>query len=151
MYGYGSLQLFPSVTEWRFSDHNWGSSQSDYRRWPVQVTYPLLLGVLAGIILVDSWEFPLHQVSTWPWYAPVPPFPVVSFSILPFIHSPNSIPQDPIPNMAVSQKIGIPSTSTPSDIILRHIPKGRSIILQVHLLNYVHNRFIYNSQNLKTT
>ena len=37
---------------------------SDHRIWPVQATYPLLLCVLAEVILVDSWEFPLHQVFT---------------------------------------------------------------------------------------
>jgi hypothetical protein len=28
-----------------------------YRRWPFQISYPLLLGVLARVTLIDSWEF----------------------------------------------------------------------------------------------
>lgn len=35
-----------------------------------QAAYPLLLGVLVKIILIDSWEFSLHWVSTLPWNAP---------------------------------------------------------------------------------
>ena len=30
----------------------------------VQATYPLSLGVLAGVMLADFWEFLSHQVST---------------------------------------------------------------------------------------
>ena len=69
-FGFGSLDLFPSVTGWNLSDDNWDSHQSDYRRWPVQTRCPRLLGVLAGVILVDSQEFPLHKVSIWLWNAP---------------------------------------------------------------------------------
>lgn len=31
---------------------------SAHRRWPDQATYPNLLGVLAGVTLADSWDFP---------------------------------------------------------------------------------------------
>lgn len=40
-----------------------------HRWWLV----PPFLGVLAGVI-VDSWEFPLHQVFTWPRYTVLSPF-----------------------------------------------------------------------------
>ena len=59
-----SLHLYPSVTEWRLLNESWGSHQSDHRRWPVQVMHPTLLGVLTTVILIESCDFPLHQVST---------------------------------------------------------------------------------------
>lgn len=37
-----------------------------YRRWLVQALYLLLLGILDRLIHIDSWEFPLHQVSSSP-------------------------------------------------------------------------------------
>jgi hypothetical protein len=54
-------------------------------------------------------------------------------------------------NMMVSQKIGKPSTSKPSYTTPWHIPKGHSILPQGQLLNYIHSRFIHNSQKVKTT
>ena len=53
-------------------------------------------------------------------------------------------------NIVVSQKIGSPSTSRPNYIIPEHIRKGHPTLSR-HLLNYVHNSFIHNSQKLKTT
>lgn len=44
----------------------------------VQVKYPLLLGILVGVILVDPWKIPLYQVSTSLQNAPF----LVSFSTL---------------------------------------------------------------------
>lgn len=36
-----------------------------YSRWPIQATHPPLLAVLSRVILEDSWEFLLNQVSIW--------------------------------------------------------------------------------------
>lgn len=90
----GSLHLFPPVTGHKFFDNNWDSYQSDCRRWSVQATYALLLGVLAEVILVGLWEFPLHRVSIWPWN--IPPFLIISFSTLLLYLLPSKIPQVPI-------------------------------------------------------
>lgn len=57
----------------------------DHRRWSIQATYPLQLRVVAGVILVDSRMFPLHNVSICPKNAPS--FQL-SFSALPFYPSP---------------------------------------------------------------
>ena len=54
-------------------------------------------------------------------------------------------------SMAVSQKIGNQTTSRPNSNTLGHIPKGCSIIIQGHLLNYVHSTIICNSQNQETS
>ena len=54
-------------------------------------------------------------------------------------------------SVAVSQETGSQPTSGPSNTTLGHIPKGRSIIPQGHLLNYVHSSIICNSQDLETT
>lgn len=35
MFVCGSMHLFPSITGWRLSGDNWGTQQSDHRRWPV--------------------------------------------------------------------------------------------------------------------
>ena len=51
-------------------------------------------------------------------------------------------------SIAVSQKIGNQSTSRHNDIILLHIPKGFSIILQGCMLNNIDSRIIHNSQNV---
>ena len=45
---------------------------------------------------------------------------------------------------------GNQSTIKPRYTTHGHIPKEHSIIPQVYLLNYGHNSFIYNSQNLET-
>ena len=77
--------LVPSVTgEWLLVD-NWYSNQSDYRICPVQATYLLLLAVLPWIILVESWDFPLHQVLNM---VPLD----LCFITLPSIYVPNRIP-----------------------------------------------------------
>lgn len=49
-------------------------------------------------------------------------------------------------HMVVSQKIGNRSTSSPNYTIPGHILKGHSILLQGHLINYVHNSCTYNIQ-----
>ena len=46
----------------------------DYRQWLIHVLYPPLLGVLARVTLMESWEFPFHKISTLPRN-----FPTVSF------------------------------------------------------------------------
>ena len=53
--------------------------------------------------------------------------------------------------MVISQKIRKQPSSRPSYTVLKHTPKLWSIIQQGHLINYVHNNFICNSQNLETT
>ena len=53
-------------------------------------------------------------------------------------------------NLAVSQMIGNSSISTPSYTIPEHILKRCATIPQGHLLNCVHNSFIFNSQKLET-
>lgn len=63
--GCGSQDLLLSVTQWWLSDDKWGSHLSDYSRQQVQATYSLLLGVLAGVMLVHLSEVPLYQVSSW--------------------------------------------------------------------------------------
>lgn len=69
--------LVPSVIGERLPVDNWYSNQSDYRIWPVQATYLLLLGVLPWIILVEPWDFPLHQVQNM-----VPIIPLFHYSPL---------------------------------------------------------------------
>ena len=49
----------------------------------------------------------------------------------------------------ISQKIRKQPTSRPSNTTFGYISKGRSIIPQGHVLNYVHS--IFNTQNLETT
>lgn len=44
-----SLQLFPSVTKWRFHGDSWGIHQSNYSGRPLRTPYSLLLEVLAGV------------------------------------------------------------------------------------------------------
>lgn len=79
----GSLYFFLSVTGWRSSHDNWDSHQYYHRSWPVQDIHPLFLGVLAVVIPVDLWEFPLPQISTWTWEAPPsPPHLQSSLSVL---------------------------------------------------------------------
>ena len=51
--------------------------------------------------------------------------------------------------VAVSQKIANLPTLASRNITLGHIPKRCPIILQEHLFNYVQNRIICNSQNVK--
>lgn len=68
--GCESRDLLLSVTQWWLSDDKWGSHLSDYSRKQVQATYSLLLGVLAGVMLVHLSEVPLYQVSSWPPKAP---------------------------------------------------------------------------------
>lgn len=46
-------------------------------------------------------------------------------------------------NMAVPHETGNRSTSKSNNMTLGHIFKGRSILLQGHLLNYVHYGFIH--------
>lgn len=41
-------------------------SLPDHKRWPVQATGSLVLGVSARAILIDSWKITLCQVFTWP-------------------------------------------------------------------------------------
>ena len=53
-------------------------------------------------------------------------------------------------NIVVYQKNDNQCTSRPSYTNLGYIPKGCSIILQGHLLDYVYSSIIYNSQNLET-
>ena len=53
-------------------------------------------------------------------------------------------------SMAVSQKIGHQPTSRLLNTTLRPIPRRCSIILQGHLLNYVHSNIIWNSWKLET-
>lgn len=60
----------------------WDIYQSDHKRWTVQAMCLLLLAILGGVIFVYSCEFPLHQVSSWKKKSL--PFPIISFSILPF-------------------------------------------------------------------
>ena len=95
MFGCGSLHLFPSATRWRLSYDKWGSHPSDHRRWQVQPTYALFWSVLACVTLVDSWELPLHWVSTCP--PKVPPF-LSSLSVLSTSLTLNPVHQVLIPN-----------------------------------------------------
>jgi hypothetical protein len=53
--------------------------------------------------------------------------------------------------MVISQKIWNPSISTPSYTTPEYIPKRWSTNPQGLLLNYVHSRFIHNSQKVETT
>ena len=52
---------------------------------------------------------------------------------------------------AILQKMRKEPTSGPSNTTFGYIPKGCSVVPQEHVLNYVHNNFIYNSQNLEIT
>ena len=54
-------------------------------------------------------------------------------------------------SIVVCQRIRNKPTERPIDITLGNIPKGCSIILQVHLFNYVHSSIIRNSQNPEIT
>lgn len=59
------------------------------KRQPVQVLYPPLLGVFAGVTFIDSREFPPHWVSiSSPKCVPIPD---ISRSTLP-IHNPQHYP-----------------------------------------------------------
>lgn len=93
LFGCESLYLSPSVNGWLF-DNSWSSYQFDHRTWSIQAIYPLLLAVLVGIILVDSWGFPLIRFLP---DLPKPPFPVFSFGTLNFHLFPKPIPQVPTP------------------------------------------------------
>ena len=53
--------------------------------------------------------------------------------------------------MTVSQKIGYQLTSRKGKDTFGHKYKGRSIILQEHLFNYVYTCIVCNGQNLETT
>jgi hypothetical protein len=53
--------------------------------------------------------------------------------------------------MAVPQKVRNGSTTRSSYTTLGYILKRHSILLQEHMLNHVHCRFIHNSQKLETT
>lgn len=52
-------------------------------------------------------------------------------------------------SVALSQKIGNPPTSRPSNTTPWHITKSCSTTPQVHLLNHVHRSIICYSQNLE--
>ena len=54
-------------------------------------------------------------------------------------------------SMVVSLKIVTQATSRPSNTALGHILKRCSIILQGHLLSYLHRSSIGNSQNLEAS
>ena len=53
-------------------------------------------------------------------------------------------------SVVVSQVTGSQPTSESSNTILGNIPKKCPIILQKHVLNYVHNSIICNSKNVET-
>ena len=54
-------------------------------------------------------------------------------------------------SMMISQEIRKQPSSRPSNITFGYISKGCSIVLQGHVLNYVHSSFVCHSQNLETT
>ena len=54
-------------------------------------------------------------------------------------------------NMIISQKISKQPSPRPSNISFGYIFKGRSIVPQGHVLNYVHSNIVCYSQNLETT
>ena len=54
-------------------------------------------------------------------------------------------------SMTISKKIRKQPSSRPSNITFGHMSKGFSIVLQGHVLNYVHSSTVCHSQNLKTT
>lgn len=56
---------------------------------PVQIPSPLLLGLVAGIILEDSWQFLQHQDSPQPHIGPL--YQGTSYIALPFCPIPDSI------------------------------------------------------------
>ena len=64
------LNLFTSVAGQRLFDDNWSRYQSGYKRWPIQAIYPLLLGLLHVVSLVESCEIHharfLHDPEMFP-------------------------------------------------------------------------------------
>lgn len=68
-----------------------------YRKWPEQALYPPLLGIVGRVSLVDSWEFPWHEVSSSSLRFPSIPF--VSPSTL-FLYYP-STPTHLIPSVLI--------------------------------------------------
>ena len=52
-------------------------------------------------------------------------------------------------SVAISQRIRKQSSSGPSNTTFGFIPKGCSILLQGHVVNYVHSSIVCHSQNLK--